>query len=267
MRRGRSARPRPRTRHLDVTCHGAAEVHHRGRPAQQLIHREQRLLLGVGGERQDAVAQRVAGRFAAGDRQQQEELVELVAVELLAVDLRGEQRRQDVVGEAVRAPMVHQFVAVDEHFGRGLAHSFRRGGVVGVFDAQAADGVAPAERVHAVHGGNPEDVGDHLQRHLGGNVCHGVEFALVGDVGDDVARHPPHLRFQPLDVADGEALVDQRAETDVAGRIDAGQHRRVGPGLGLHQRVAPAAAEGVGVAADQANVGVFGQQPRPGQTG
>ena len=203
------------------------------------------------------MAERIARSFVASDGQQQEKFVELVVVELFAVHLGGQQCRQDVVGEPVLAPLGDQFIAVGEHFGGSLAQCFGSGRVVGVFDAQASDGVAPPEHFHPVLARYTEHVGDHLERNFGGNIWDSIEFALGSDVGDDVEEG------QLL----GARLVDQLAVVDMTWRVDAGQHRRSRRRLHLDQGVALAAAVSVGVAADQSHVGVFCQQPRSGQAG
>ena len=62
-----------------------------GRDASSVV------LIGVLEERVHAVGDRVAGGLVAGDRQQQEEEVEVHVGQRLAVDLGAEQRGDDVV--------------------------------------------------------------------------------------------------------------------------------------------------------------------------
>ena len=64
---------------------------------------EQLVLVGVVAERADAVRDRVARRLVAGDREQQEEEVEVHLGERVAVDLGLEQRGDDVVARVRRA--------------------------------------------------------------------------------------------------------------------------------------------------------------------
>jgi hypothetical protein len=91
------ARPHRRTRHLDVAGRGASHVVDGRRPAQQLVERRpgqelgpflqlhQRLrLLEEGQHRQ---ADGLAGGLLAGQRQEQEEVVEVPLLERRTVDL------------------------------------------------------------------------------------------------------------------------------------------------------------------------------------
>ena len=116
-----------------VVGDGTAKVQDRRRPPQQLLDggqdsvgvgRDPHALLGVVGERQDAVAECVARGLVAGNGQQQEELHQLVVIESLAVDLRREQSRQDVVAGGTRPAVGDQRGAVGEHLscclGQGL---------------------------------------------------------------------------------------------------------------------------------------------------
>ena len=97
---------------LGVLGDVAAEVHDRRRPAHDLLGRrprerrvlhEQLVLVGVVAERADAVRDRVARGLVAGDRDQQEEEVEVHLRERVAVDLGVEQRRHDVVARHLAA--------------------------------------------------------------------------------------------------------------------------------------------------------------------
>ena len=58
---------------------------------QSWVGRQRRTLVGMFGQREDGMAEGVAGGLVARYRQQQEELVQLVRVETDAVDLCGQQ--------------------------------------------------------------------------------------------------------------------------------------------------------------------------------
>ena len=97
---------------LDVVGRGAAEVHHRRAPAQHLLDRgaderpvgpQLRELVGVLVQGDHPVRDEVAGGLVAGDREQQEEQVDLEVGEPLAVDLGLGEDADEVVVRVGRA--------------------------------------------------------------------------------------------------------------------------------------------------------------------
>ena len=140
-------------------------------------------LVGVRHERVHAVADRVARGLVAGDAEQQEEHVELELVELVAVDLGVEQRRDDVLaGFVLRLQLVGVRVELGERL-VDVGAARRELGVV------AADHlVRPVEDARSILERDAHHLGDRLQRQLGRELGDEVALAPLADAVDDDAR-------------------------------------------------------------------------------
>ena len=205
----------------------ATEVHDRRGPPQDLLDRagqvavgvahQQLVLVGVLEERVHPVRDGVARRLVAGDRQQQEEEVEVHVRQRLAVDLAAEQRGDDVVAR-VAPSLLGQLLGVHEHLDLGLEHLLVGHRVLRVLGADHA--VAPLEDLVAVVAGHADELGDHLERELGGDLDDEVHLValrhrrvehLIGELADVRLELPDHPR--------GEAAVHQLAVPGVVRRV------------------------------------------------
>ena len=162
-------------------------------------------------------AGRVAGRLVAGDRQQQHEHVELELGQLVAVDLGVDQLGDDVVAR-VGLALLGQLVDVHVELGRrpSCAPS-----VPPSYSGSSAPIIAFDHSKSSVPVllGHAHDLGDRLQRQLGGEVDDEVARAALDHVVDDQASTGAQVLLEQADHARGEALVDQQAVAGVLGRI------------------------------------------------
>src|SRR5207249_608432 len=93
---------------------------HRRLPPQQLFDRARddggvlddlAAMVGMGGEEGVEARQRVADGVEAGDQEQEADVEDLLAGQLVAVDLGGEEVAEDVLGRAA-LPLVEDLVEV-----------------------------------------------------------------------------------------------------------------------------------------------------------
>ncbi|MFC7101748.1 hypothetical protein ACFQQB_15525 [Nonomuraea rubra] len=165
-------------------------------------------------EREHATGGRVAGGLVAGDHEEEDEEVELVLAEGLAVLVRLEELGDDVV-LGVRLALGGELVGVgvDLH-GRARA-LLGAGGVVGVLGADHA--VGPVEQLVAIGRRGSEQFADHVERQGCGDF--GDEVDLAGQLVEEVVADIADVLFECSDRARGEAAVDQRAPPRVLGRV------------------------------------------------
>ena len=157
---------------------------------RRVLH-EQLVLVGVVAERVHAVRDRVARRLVAGDREQQEEEVEVHLRQAVAVDLGVEQRRDDVVARHLAA-FGRERVGVHEHLDLRVLHLFVGDDVLGVLAADHP--VAPLEELVAVLLRHAEHLGDHLERELGRDVDDEVGLALLDHLVEDAVGQLADVR-------------------------------------------------------------------------
>ena len=211
---------------------GAAEVVHRRGPAQDLLDRPVELasrsltqhlvLLGVLHQRPHAPRGGVAGGLVAGDREQQHEHVELDLGEPVAVDLGVDELGHDVVariGLALLGELVDVHVELGRR-GRAVVASPAYSG-----SSSADHAVRPVEQQLAVVLRHAHDLGDRLQRQLGGEVVDEVARAALDDVVDDEDRPVLEVLLEQPDHARREALVDQQPVAGVLGRVHVEHHQ------------------------------------------
>ncbi len=158
----------------------------------------------------------VAGRFVASHRQQQEEHVEVHVRQRVAVDLGLEEPADDVVLGLIAMPL-GELLRVHEHLDLSVHHLFVADLVLGILRADHA--VAPVEDLVPVIAGHTDQLGDHLERQLGGHVDHEVGVALGDGLVEDVAGQLADVRLEHADHAGSEAAVDELAVPGVLGRV------------------------------------------------
>ena len=262
-----------------VVLHGlAAEVQHRGGPPHDLLDRGGHVPVGVGCELGPLVFEveeghhppgdRVAGGLVARHRQDQEEHVELVLAEGLAVHVRGKQGGDDVLGRAA-PPVGLELVGVAVEVHRGLGHLFGAGHHVGVFAAD--EHVGPLEDLGPVPDGDAHHLGDGLQGQLGRHLGDEVAAAPLGDLIQDQGGAVLEVVLEQADHAGGEAPVDQPPVAGVGGRVHVYEHvvplvlaHGVG-GVGLeHLGAAVVGREHLGGTVHLFEMGVAGDGPVAG---
>ena len=222
------------------------------------------MLIRVLAQGDHAVGDGVAGGLVAGDREQQEEQVELQLGEALALDLRAEEHGDEVV-LGVELALGRQLVEVAVQLHRRVLGQLGVGVVLGVLGADHA--VAPVEDQMALILGYAEEIGDHLERELGRDVGDEVALALLADVVDDLGRHLADALLEAADHAGREALVDEQPVAGVHRRVHVEHHqplllerlRR----LVDQQRRALVGRERLDVAVDVDDVGIAGDGPEP----
>ena len=214
---------------------------------------------------------RVARGLVAGDRDQEEEQVEVHLGETVAVDFGVEQRRHDVVARHLPA-FGRDLVRVHEHLDLRVLHFFFGDDVLGVFAPDHP--VAPLEQLVPVFLGNAEHLGDHLEGELGGDVDHEVGGALLDHLVEDPVGLLADAVLEGADLPGGEAAVDQLAVARVLGRVH--REHEVAPLLEVvrdrlleHHDPAALLVGGVrrAVAAYGDHVGVLGDDPEAGAVG
>ena len=185
-------------------------------------------------ERDHPVRDGVARRLVAGDGEQHEEHVELHLRQLLAVDLRIDDRGHDVAGR--RDPLLlTELVGVGEHLDRDVHRFVGRHEVLGVGAADHL--VGPIEQLAAVFLRHAEDLRDRLERQLGRDVGHEVALAAFDHTVDDLAAAAPDLLLEQLDDARCERGRHNLAVPRVLRRVHHQHHRAdagLGPDVGQH---------------------------------
>ena len=138
-------------------------------------------------ERVHAVGDGVAGGLVARHRQQHEEQVEVHLGEGVALDLGVEQRGHDVLAW-LRPALLGQLLGVHEHLDLSLGDVLLADLVLGVLGAHHP--VGPVEQLEPVLARHAQQLGDHLQRQLGGDVDDEVAVTAVLGQGvlDDRGR-------------------------------------------------------------------------------
>ena len=159
---------------------------------------------------------RVAGRLVARHREQHEEQIELHVGQGVAVDLRTEQRADDVVAR-VLAALLGQLLRVHEHLHAGVVGLVHRDRVLGILAADHP--VAPVEDLVTVLDRDADELGDHEQRELGGHVDDEVAGPLGDRLLEDPERQFADVLLQRVDHARRESTVDELALTAVLRRI------------------------------------------------
>ena len=128
------------------------------------------------------VSDRVAGCLVTRDRQGHHEQPELFIGELVAVDIGGDQRSDDVLA-GMLSLMRSQLHAVEHQF-TGRRQRFG----LGEFRVLVADHlVGPVEQLRPVLEGHPEQTGDQLQREFAGHLRHEIPSPGVGCICHDSA--------------------------------------------------------------------------------
>ena len=145
-----------------------------------------------------------------------EEEIELELRQLLALDLRVHQRRDEIVAR-VRAALERELVRVDVHLGGGdLAVVLRR---LELRIVEADEPIREIEDLLAVFERDPHHLGDHLQWQLRGDVRDEVAGASRRHGVDDRAADVADVRFDLRDPVRGEALAHEAPELGVPRRV------------------------------------------------
>ena len=167
-------------------------------------------------ERDEAVGDQVAGGLVSGDREQEEEEVDLEPGETLAVDLGLTQHADQVVAR-VGPLLLGELGRVRVELHRRDRGVLFGDAVLGVFAADHA--VRPVEQLVAVLLGDAHEVGDDLQWQLGGDVDDEVALTPLGDSVEDLAGAAAHRVLERTDHPGCEALVDEQSVARVQRRI------------------------------------------------
>jgi hypothetical protein len=199
-------------------------LHHRGGPAddllgggiQRTLGLEQLPLLGVVKKCLHAVGDGVAGGLVPGDREQQEEHVELLVGQGAALELGAEQPGDDVLPR-VGAVLGGQFVGVQVHLDRGDGAVFGRGLELGVVESD--EPVGEVEDLRSVRTGDAHQLAQREQRHLGGHVLDEVALALGQRRVHDLVGELAQARLQRADGAGSERALHDVAQVAVLGRV------------------------------------------------
>ena len=223
------------------------------------------------------MADGVAGGLVAGDDQQDEERRQLGLGELLAVDVRVDQCRRQVVGRLLHALLAER----RHHLGQLGARRQQRNGDVAALGhvlgiGRTENDVRPGEHGVVVGLRDAHHVADDLQRQARRDLGDEVALALVDDVVDDLVGRDLHLVLEGLDHLRGERGRHDAAQPSVP-RVVQVDHRpeELEEGLGHVQLAGGALAraeqlrlatrfEYVGVAGDGVVAGQFGELDRRG---
>ena len=198
---------------------------HRAHPAQHLLDRGveqcgvllQALPLGrVLDERAHAARDQVASGLVAGDREQQEEGVEVHLGELLAVDFAHHERAHQVVAGILLA-LLGQLVRIEPHLHGRLLADLR--GVAEFRVVEADQPVAPLEDLVAVLERHADQLGDDDERQFGRDVAHEVAVAERGHAVEDLSGRLPDPGLQARRHAGREPLAHELAVLRVLRRI------------------------------------------------
>ncbi len=211
---------------IDVARDVPSEVHDGAGPPQDLLDGqldtgrvldEHAVLVGVLEQRVHPVRHRVPRRLVAGHREQQEEQVEVHLRQLVAVDLAVDQRAHDVVA-GVLPSIVRELLGIHEHLDLRLHHALFGDGVFRVLATDHA--IRPVEQPVTVFGRHTQELGDGLERELGGDLDHEVAFtAFVEDAVDDHAALLAHVILERSDHPRRESSIHQLPVPGVIRRI------------------------------------------------
>ena len=255
---------------LGVDGRGAPEVHDRAHVAQHLVHervqgaghvgQDPRLLLRVLHQRQHPAADEVPGGLVARHREQQHEHVELDVGQLLAVELGGDERGDDVVHRALTA-RVGQRLRVHVELHRRFERLFRRALVVlGVGVADEA--VRPLEDLVAVLVGHAEQLGDDDERELRREVRDEVDDVVVAELAlHDLLGRLTDVGLHRLDHLGSEPVCHQVPQPCVLRRVLVEHHELGALLLVVEQCAALRGGEGLHVALDGDDVRVLRDDP------
>ena len=180
-----------------------------------------RLLRGVRRQVEERVAEELGGGLVAGDDHEEQEGHDLAVGEPVAVHLRGDQRRGQVVGRGTAALGHHLAVVAEEREGRLHA------GLRYVADAVLTvhDQVGEASYLVAVGHRHAHHLGDDVHRELAGEVVDPVGLAALGVGGEGALEvalgQRLHLRRQLADPARREGRGDQLADPRLLGAVEA----------------------------------------------
>ncbi|MEZ5137741.1 MAG: hypothetical protein R2711_02860 [Acidimicrobiales bacterium] len=180
-------------------------------------------------EHLEGVGDQVAGGLVAGHAEQDEEHVELVLAQAVAVDLGVHERRHDVVAGA-RPAVLDERVAVGVDLGRRHLAVLVGGAEVLVLHADEA--VAPVEDQVPVLVGHADHLADHLERQLGRHLLHELDLLAPGQAVEDAlgllvdvldqaadhARREPGAHEPPVAAVLGRVHVEQREARPWRGR-------------------------------------------------
>jgi hypothetical protein len=222
---------------LDVARRGPVHVLDRRHPAQHLLDGERQqagvrgelpALVGIPEQRLHAAGDHVARRLVAADEDEQPLLQDVLVGELLAVDLRMDERRHHVVART------------------GATVGDHSAGVLGVLlerlhdpihdvgrrrHRQSGDElVGPAQQHVAVLGLDAEEVADHDHRQVRGDVVHEVALAAGRDRVDELVADAADAGLVVLDPARRQPLVHEVPPAPVVGIVEVdhrGDRRRV----------------------------------------
>ncbi len=164
-----------RAPHVDDRRRPPHDLLDRGRCERLVVGPPFRALVGIPGERQDTVADRVAGGLVARDHQQDEERRDLGRRQPLTVDLGLHQRGRQVLLRVDSAVLgVRGGVRADVH--RDLDELLV---VLGdVLVPEPEDHVGPVEDLLVVVLGDAHHVADHLQRQRAGQLRDHLTLAV-----------------------------------------------------------------------------------------
>ena len=261
-----------------VLGHRATEVDHRAGEANDLLDRtrhvgvevglEERLLVGVLGEKGETPRDGVAARLVAGGAQQHEEALEFLTGQLVAVDLGVDEGVGEVVGVlalGMIGDLVHQPGQGRTGAEKRLERVLPFGHELGVPLAQ--DDVRHVEDELVLALGDAHHVADDLHRQPRGTGRHEVAArALLAEPLDDLLGRHLDVLHVPLQHPRGEPGRHQFAQAGVAGVVHR-DHRaeELVEFLGQIGDVdALARLEQLRVAAGLDDVGVLGDGPVAG---
>ena len=254
-----------RPAHLDIARRRTHEVDDGGRPPQELLHRghDAPAIVAQGlplvralRQRHQATRQHVATGLVAGDEQLHQEHGELVVGETLTVDLGRPQRRDEVVARLV-AP------------GLGLSHQVghhlrlqRLAFVVGKVEGARDHSLRPQVEAGPLVVGDPEQLGDDLQREGHGDRRHHVACRAGLEAVEQGAGPHAHHRLERPDERRREAGLRERAVPRVLRRVSV-HHRRWRRVVGsdLEEQDPSARAEGGRIGRRGQDVRVLAEHP------
>src|SRR5215472_6980362 len=107
------------------------------------------------------------------------------------------------------APLCSEGVGVHEHFQLSLTNLLVTDRVLGVLAPDHP--VAPPEHLMPIFHGYPEQLGDHLERQLRGDIDHEVALAPLDRAVEDRYGDFADVRAERANHARGKSLIDQRA--------------------------------------------------------
>ncbi len=152
-----------------------------GNRERSALHRFE--LIGVGQEEVEQVARRTVGRLRPRRQQQAEEGVDGLVAQLLAVDLRGDEVADDVLGRL--GPPIR------DHAGEVVAQGLRRGQAPVDVGNQPDELDGPALELREVLLGEPEQPGDDPHGELECQLAHQIGVAVGREAIDQLVDDRP----------------------------------------------------------------------------